>query len=114
MDSENSTRHSEKRQKIENTERFFELKMNRTSDSYRRKMAFEMARYKFGNIPVRELNSGGCEFLNEFFGLTKIWVCKPTTNFIGIIVNSRGFIVEMCPPENGLAGLFSVTAIFSV
>ena len=110
MDSENSTRHSEKRQKIENTERFFELKMNRTSDSYKRKIKFEKARYKF----VRELNSGGCEFLNEFFGSTKIWVRNPTTNFIGIIVNSRGFIVEICPPENGLAGLFSVTAIFSV
>ena len=114
MDSENSTRHSEKRQKIENTERFFELKMNRASDSYKRKIKFEKARYKFGNIPVRELNSGGCEFLNEFFGSTKIWVCYPTTDFIGIIVNSRGFIVEICPPENGLAGLFSVTAIFSV
>jgi hypothetical protein len=78
-------------------------------------MAFEKARYKFGGFPVRELNSGGCEFQNEFFGLSnKNMVCYPTTNFIGIIVNSRGFIVEICPPENGLAGLFSVTAIFSV
>jgi hypothetical protein len=37
---------------------------------YKRKIRFENAAYRIGDVPARELNSGGCEFLNEFFGST--------------------------------------------